>query len=393
MPTPFTRCARSLTADGFNRPALSILFAAILLGGWLAWLALAEVALYETTGEARLEVDRAAHPIEALVGGRVAATHLKVGREVKAGDVLIELETESQRLQLAEEQARVAALQGQLTALNGQSSAEQRVQAETRQAAPVAIDESRARLEEAEAGARAAADEARRFELLRADGLIAEAEVVRARAEAERRRAAADALRIAITRLNKDQRAQDSSQQATLESLKRDAAVIEGEIKTRQTTIERLQYEISQRLIVAPASGSLGDVAELRPGQVVREGDRLGAVIPNGNLRAVATFPPSDSLGRIRAGQKANLRLDGFPWTEYGKVAAEVTHVAGEPRSGKVRVELLARPESAPLIPLQHGMPGSLEIEVERVTPATLVLRSLGKLLTQQGRHTGLPLR
>jgi membrane fusion protein (multidrug efflux system) len=43
----------------------------------------------------------------------------------------------------------------------------------------------------------------------------------------------------------------------------------------------------------------------------------------------------------------------------------------------------MARPESAPLIPLQHGMPGSLEIEVERVTPAGLVLRSLGKLLTQ----------
>lgn len=384
MPTPFTHCARSLAADGFRRPALSILFVAILLGGWLAWVTLAELALYETTGEARLEVDRAAHPIEALVGGRVKATHLKVGREVKAGDALVELEAESQRLQLAEEQARVAALQGELAALDGQASAQNRVRDEIRQAAPVAIDESRARFEEAEAGARAAADEARRIESLRAEGLIAEAEAVRAKAEAERRRAAAEALRIAITRLNKDQRAQDSSQQVTLESLKRDAAVIEGEIKTRQAAIERLQYEISQRFIVAPASGSLGEVAELRPGQIVREGDKLGAVIPDGKLRAVATFPPSESLGRIRAGQKASLRLDGFPWTEYGKIAAEVTNVAGEPRSGKVRVELLARPESAPLIPLQHGMPGSLEIEVERVTPAALVLRSLGKLLAQR---------
>jgi len=384
MPTPFTRCARSLAADGFNRPALSILFVTILLSGWLAWLGLAEVELYETTAEARLEVDRAAHPIEALLGGRVAATHLKVGREVKAGDALIELETESQRLQMAEEEARVAALRGQLAALDGQAAAERQVQAESRQAAPVAIDESRARLEEAEAGARAAADEARRFELLRANGLIAEVEVVRAKAEAERRRAAADALRIAINRQSKDQRANDSSQQATLESLKRDAAVIEGEIKTRLTTIERLRHEISQRLIVAPAGGKLGEVADLRPGQVIREGDKIGAVIPDGKLRAVATFPPSDSLGRIRAGQQAYLRLDGFPWTEYGKVAAEVTDIASEPRSGRVRVELLVRPESAPLIPLQHGLPGALEIQVARVTPAALVLRSLGKLLVQK---------
>jgi multidrug resistance efflux pump len=384
MPTPFTRCTRALNADGFNRSAFVILLTAILLGGWLAWFVLANVALYETTDAARLEVDRAVYPIEVLAGGRVTATHLKIGREVKAGDVLVELETESQRLQLIEEQARITALTAQLAALRGQSTAEQQVQVETRQAAPVALDESRARLEEAEAAARAAADEARRYEQLRADGLIAEVEVVRAKAESEKKQAAAAALRIAINRQNKDQRATDSTQQVAIEELKRDAAVIEGEIKTRQTITERLRHEISQRSIVAPASGKLGEAAELRTGQVVREGDKLGAIIPDGQLKAVAEFPPSESLGRIRKGQLAKLRLDGFPWTEFGKVAGEVTNIASEPRSGRVRVELLVRPESAPLIPLQHGLPGKLEVEVERISPAALVLRSVGKLLAQR---------
>src|SRR4029079_5321333 len=114
----------------------------------------------------------------------------------------------------------------QLAALRGQSTAEQQVQTETRGAAPVALDESRAKLEEAEANARAAADEAKRYEQLRADGLIAEMEVVRAKSEAEKRQAAAGDLRIAITRQNKDQRATDSTQQVAIEELKRDAAVI-----------------------------------------------------------------------------------------------------------------------------------------------------------------------
>jgi membrane fusion protein (multidrug efflux system) len=384
MPTPFTRCTRALNADGFNRSVWMILLVTLLISSWLAWFALSNVALYETTDAARLEVDRAVHPIEVLIGGRVTATNLKVGREVKAGDVLVELETESQRLQLIEEQARIAALTAQLAALRGQSTAEQQVQTETRGAAPVALDESRAKLEEAEASARAAADEARRYEKLRADGLIAEMEVVRAKSEAEKRQAAATALRIAITRQNKDQRATDSTQQVAIEELKRDAAVIEGEIKTRQTITERLRHEVTQRQIVAPASGKLGETAELRIGQVVREGDKLGAVIPDGQLKAVAEFPPSDSLGRIRKGQQAKLRLDGFPWAEYGKVAGEVTNIASEPRSGKVRVELLVRPESAPMIPLQHGLPGKLEVEVERISPAALVLRSVGKLLAQR---------
>jgi len=384
MPTPFTRCTRALNADRFNRSAWMILLVTALIGGWLVWFGLANVALFETTDVARLEVDREVHPVEVLVGGRVKATHLVVGREVKAGEVLVELETETQRLQLSEEQARVAALVAQLAALRGQSSAEQQAQSETRQAAPVALDESRAKLAEAEAEARVAADEAARREKLHASGLIADAELVRAQAEAQKRQAAADALRIAITRQNKDQRAQDSGQQAGLENLKRDQAALEGEIKTRQAIIERLQHETSQRFIRAPAAGKLGEVAELRVGQVVREGDKLGAVIPDGKLKLVAEFPPSESLGRIKPGQQASLKLDGFPWTEYGKLSSEVINIASEPRSGHVRVELLVHPESAPLIPLQHGLPGKLEVEVERISPAALVLRSVGKLLAKR---------
>ncbi len=384
MPMPFTRCTRALNADRFNRSAWMILLVTALIGGWLAWFGLANVTLFETTDAARLEVDSEVHPVEALVGGRVAVTHLAVGREVKAGDVLVELETEAQRLQLVEEQARVAALESQLDALRGQSSAEQQAQTETRQAAPEALDESRARLAEAEASARAAADEAARREKLFASGLVAEAELVRAQAESQKRQAAADALRIAISRQNKDQRAKDSGQQAGLEILKRDAAALEGEIKTRLTIIERLEHETGLRFIRAPAAGKLGEVAELRVGQVVHEGDKLGAVIPDGKLKLVAEFAPSDSLGRVKPGQPATLKLNGFPWTEYGKVTGEVISVAGEPRSGHVRVELLVHPESAPMIPLQHGLPGSLEVEVERLSPAALVLRSVGKLLARR---------
>ena len=384
MPMPFSRCTRALNADSFNRSAGTILMTALLIAAWMAWFGLASIAVYETTDAARLEVDSEVHPIEALVGGRVAAAHLEVGRDVKAGDVLVELETEAQLLQLNEEKSRVAALEAQLAALAGQSSAQQHAQSETRQAAPVALDESRARLAEAEAAADAAADEAGRLERVHAAGLVSDVELVRARAEAQRRKAGADALRIAINRQGSDQRIQDSGQQASIESLKREGAVLEGDIKTRRTIIERLQHETGQRFIRAPAAGKLGEVAELRVGQVIHEGDKLGAVIPDGNLKLVAEFAPSESLGRIRRGQQASLRLDGFPWTEYGKLTGEVANVAGEPRSGRVRVELLVHPQSAPMIPLQHGLPGRLEVEVERVSPAALVLRSVGKMLARQ---------
>jgi multidrug resistance efflux pump len=381
MPSPFSRTIRSINAESSRLSTIALIVVAAILGGWALWFMAARVAIYETSEEARLEVDSAAHPIEAVAAGRVIKTNLAIGREVQAGEVLVELESDSQRLQLIEEEARVAAVSAQLAALRNQTVAERRVQSETQAAAPVAIDEAKARYDEAVAVARAASEEYKRLAKLHADGLVAELNVIKAKAEADKLQAAADSLKFAVNRQDKDQRAKQSGQQAVVENLNRDAATLEGEIKMRAAIIGRLKHEIELRVVRAPASGKLGETATLQPGQFVREGDKLGAVIPDGKLRAVAEFAPSAAMGRIQPGQRARLRLDGFAWTEYGQVSATVSRVASEPRSGRVRVELAVNPESAPLIPSQHGLPGRVEIEIERVSPAELVMRSAGKML------------
>jgi membrane fusion protein (multidrug efflux system) len=95
----------------------------------------------------------------------------------------------------------------------------------------------------------------------------------------------------------------------------------------------------------------------------------------------VAEFEPAKALGRIRAGQPARLRLESYPWAQYGLVRAKVQSVASESRDGRVRVELGIEPEVPSGIVLEHGLPGELEVEVEKASPATLVLRSVGKLV------------
>jgi membrane fusion protein (multidrug efflux system) len=120
----------------------------------------------------------------------------------------------------------------------------------------------------------------------------------------------------------------------------------------------------------------------------VRAGDRLFSVVPPGQLRGVGNFVPADALGRVRPGQTARLRLEGFPWTQYGTVPATVTHVGSELRDGKVRVEFAIHPDPGSAIPMQHGLPAMAEVDVEQVSPATLVLRSIGGAL---GRPTAVP--
>ena len=121
-----------------------------------------------------------------------------------------------------------------------------------------------------------------------------------------------------------------------------------------------------------------------RTGAVVQEGEKLGSIVPSGRLVVAAQFLPDAALGRIRPGQPATLRLDGFPWSEFGSVSAIVARVAQEIREGTVRVELTIHARSTFRGKLEHGMPGSLEVAVERLTPLALVMRTAGQALTSR---------
>ena len=84
------------------------------------------------------------------------------------------------------------------------------------------------------------------------------------------------------------------------------------------------------------------------------------------------------------------MRLQGFPWTQFGSISAAVTSVASEVRDGHIRVELAVNPDSGSRIPLQHGLPGSVEMQFERVSAAALILRMVGKNLSKSSSSAAI---
>jgi membrane fusion protein (multidrug efflux system) len=371
----------ALAADGTRYSLCGMLLATALLGVWMAWAFVARLALYAVTETARLEVDRAVHYVEAPVAGRVVATHLDLGREVPGGAVLVELEVEPQRLHHAEERARLAALSRQIEAVSAEIAAAERALGAAQRTAQVALEEAGAKLRETQAVAQFATQEAARATRLHARGYLADVDLQRTHTEAHKQQAAADSLQLAISRLQRQHQTQENDRQTHLQQLKRERTRLEGEQATARATTERLGHEVQRRLIRAPVGGRLGEIVTLRQGAYVQEGDKLAAVVPEGDLKIVADFLPPLALGRIRAGQPARLRLDSFHWAQYGSIDATVISVASEAHNGRVRVELRVAPEPLAVIPLQHGLTGALEVEVDRVTPAALVLRTAGRLL------------
>jgi len=388
MPTTFSRSMRALHGDGYTRINRLLLLSILFLTIWTLWFFLSEVTIYESTDVARIEVERASYPLQAAVSGKVVVNRLSLGKEVRAGDILVELETETERRRLDELRAHRLGLARQITALRGEMASRRKGRSEQRSAGTSATEQARALYNEAESSARFSESQADRMEKLAESGNVSEIELQRFQSEAQSKRSAAEARRIELVRIEKEQRTDGTDRQIDMERLNHDIVLLEGETATTDASMRQIEQEIERRLIRAEGNGKVGEVAEIAPGSVIREGDRLGAIVPGGALRVVASFPPPAVFGRIRAGQRGLMRIAGFPWTQYGGVRMIVESVGSEVRDGSVRVELAIDQDDSTTIPLQHGLPGSVEIEIERVTPATLLLRTAGKLLDSPARET-----
>ncbi|HWL86659.1 MAG TPA: HlyD family efflux transporter periplasmic adaptor subunit [Polyangiaceae bacterium] len=380
MADAFSRTFRAMDSDSGARGRLMALVAMGLFAAWGAWFSLARLSVYETSEIARLEVVRATHPVDSPVAGRVVSAHLILDDEVHEGDVLVELDAQPQRLALAESQSKLASVAPKLEATRAQLDAEKQALANFHHQGKATLDEATNRVEEARISAELAGNEFERIDKLQKSGAVPEVDAVRAKADVMGKSAAEAALRSQQSKVEREWLTGQSDRATRIAALQLDMVRLETDLGQLRTEIESLEHEIERRHLRAPASGHIGEISNVRPGAFVDEGDRIGTIVARGDLRVVAEFKPAAAFGRIRPGQPARVRFDGFPWTEFGDVQASVADVAREVRDGRARVEL-GVVSANERIPMQHGLPGSVEVEVERTSPARLALRAAGQLL------------
>ncbi len=379
MPVKFERTLRSLEADRFRGTAVWLLLGTAVLAGWMWWMTSARIPLFESSGAARIEVETAAYSIESPVAGTLVEQSVELGSVVQAGDRMFQLDCRPQRDALSVEESLQRGTTQEIAVLDQQIVAEQQTLASLEQVSQSAVGEAEATASAAETMAALRRREADNLIKLSEQDLERKTDVDRAEARAREQELQVVAARSAVDRIAADYRTQTLRIAARVESLKRERQRLESSRQTTQARIRQLESEIETRQIRAAIAGRIGSLGDLRVGSYVDEGERVAVVVPEGGYRAIAEFPPQAAVGRIRPGQPARVRLHGFPWGQHGTVRATVDRVAGEPQRGHIRIELQVDAGVSTTIPLQHGLPGSVEVEVERVTPMQLVLRTVGK--------------
>ncbi len=107
--------------------------------------------------------------------------------------------------------------------------------------------------------------------------------------------------------------------------------------------------------IKAPISGRVDYSGRIKENQLISAGDLLFAIIPPEGRYETILDLPAQGFGKVEVGQEVKLKLDNYPYNEYGFVNGRISKMSSLPKQDTYRVE----------VALENGLVSSYNVTLE----------------------------
>ena len=97
-------------------------------------------------------------------------------------------------------------------------------------------------------------------------------------------------------------------------------------------------------LFVASSSGSLAYLGFIENDQFIESGKPLFAILPNSKQLIAKAELPVAGAGKVKVGQKVNIRLHNYPYEQFGMLRGNVESISEVPEKEKYTV-LISLPQ------------------------------------------------
>jgi multidrug efflux pump subunit AcrA (membrane-fusion protein) len=276
----------------------------VLLGSFAAAVALMAVWPYRVVvrGSGVVRPSGETSVINAPFAARVRQVLVQPNERVQTGKVLALLDPTDLKGKQRQLRQSQQALAQQSRALVNQGLA-------TLQASELEVVKSRAKLRFAET-------EYRNFRQLSGTGAI----TINQLEEKEQ------SYKIALADLAK-------AKQAVTEQLSRnlsDQAQLERELATNKADLGQIDRDLAKTTLTAPLAGVLFSLKIRNPGQMVAAGEEVVRIAPSKAGLLVKVLVPSQDISNVEVNQRADLRISGCPYPDFGTLKAKVMSIAPE---------------------------------------------------------------
>lgn len=247
---------------------------------WFQW------RFIQTTDNAYVESDIT--QIAAQLSARVERVHVEDNQSVKAGTVLISLESNDFAFQVGKIKSQIASLEVQLASI-GTLRAQQVAQIAARmadlQASHADLGRNQLNLDRVSALRKKGYASEEQLTTLSANTKVAKATMQKAQATL-------DSQRLELSRLDEQQEQ------------------LEAQLMSAHNDLGLAELNLSRTRIIAPIDGIVGH-RSARQGQYVRPGEILMSIVPH-QAWIQANFKETQ-ISNMRPGQKASLKFDAYP--------------------------------------------------------------------------------
>lgn len=197
-----------------------------------------------------------------------------------------------------------------------------------------------------------------------------------------------------------DRKADWVNAQRNLDQLKSDFARVSSELDQQENEVSRRLAEIESSMtasgerlayhdIKAPLEGVIFDLSKKSPGTVVTPKDKLCDIIPGEDLVA-EVFLTNRDIGFIHEGLPAVVRIDTFPFREFGEVKGTLSYLAADslppneefkfPRfPAKIKLDRQFLSHNGEKLPLKSGMAATVNIQVRSRTLLSILTDEFSK--------------
>ena len=262
---------------------IGVTVAALAVGGGLWWV---HKQRFEATDNAYVQAETV--QVSTQIEGNVAEVLVNDNQRVEAGQLLVRLDDSDPKSRLDQAMANLAALQAAVLGVDDRAALEQAL-----------IAERAAGVVSAEAAAERARLDLDRYSRLATQGWVSTQRLQEQQAGAEQSSAAV------------------AQAKASLEAGRRAAASL-GSVRSQnqaqaaaaEAALQKARIDLERTFIRAPVAGVVG-ARSVRPGQYVRPGAALMAIVPLGDSFIIANFKETQ-VGRLRIGQPVEIRADAF---------------------------------------------------------------------------------
>ncbi len=354
------------------------------------------------------------HPVEL---GKITNLAVKEGQEVKAGQVIAQLDNqvaadEVTRLQqlLIAEQLQLAQMQSLIerTRLEAQTQAaiakaETQAQAAAIAQAQAQADTNRKLIEQWQSDVVAQNTRRDRLQPLVEEGAIAKEQmfdveqalrdrqrtITQHQGELQQAIAEAEQLQAGLTQKQAEGRNAQIATQQRVQQLEVEATQRQAKITELQNLLLTAQTKLKDRFLYAPTNGTILSLNVANIGEVVQPGQTIAEMAADNAPLVLTAYLPNKEAGLVKPGMPVQVKLDAFPYQDYGIIPGKVTAISPnakpDERLGPIyQVEISLSRHSVTTrqqtIPFKPGQTATADIVIRRRRIADLLLDPLRKL-------------